>query len=89
MFRFVAQLVLLAIFFAQYWLKIQLKNSRKVPMFFIESFKVLAVMSYEEANPWCIEIKDGRSDAVLEGQDHSPCFSWRIYFGSEKSDKSI
>jgi ABC-type uncharacterized transport system substrate-binding protein len=36
------------------------------PMLEAASYKILVVMSYEEENPWCIQIKEG-IDSVLAG----------------------
>ena len=37
-----------------------------IPMLEAASYKILVVMSYEEENPWCIQIKEG-IDSVLAG----------------------
>ena len=38
-----------------------------IPMIEAASYKILVVMSYEEDNPWCIQIKDG-IDSVFAGK---------------------
>ena len=37
-----------------------------IPMIEAASYKILVVMSYEEENPWCIQIKEG-IDSVFAG----------------------
>ena len=37
-----------------------------IPMIEAASYKILVVMSYEEDNPWCIQIKEG-IDSVFAG----------------------
>jgi ABC-type uncharacterized transport system substrate-binding protein len=43
------------------------------PMLEAASYKILVVMSYEEENPWCIQIKEG-IDSVLAGNSNIKYF---------------
>ncbi len=54
-----------------------------IPMIQAASYKILVVMSYEEDNPWCIQIKEG-IDSVFAGDSDIKYF----YMETKKNNES-